>query len=75
LVEEFIAGMIFDLFQKNYLTKIQACLTDADTLEKQVRKAIIDLSKGDLNDLIAGAKILKQIVQELLSDLNNCKSM
>ena len=74
-VEEFIAGMIFGLIQKDDLSNIQACLTDADTLEKQVEEAIADLSKGDLNDLIAGAKILMQIVQELPSDLKNCESM
>ena len=33
-VEEFIAGLIFGLIQKDDLSNIQACLTDADTLEK-----------------------------------------
>ena len=74
-VEEFIAGMIFGLIQKDDLSNIQTCLTDADTLEKQVEEAIADLSKGDLNDLIAGAKILMQIISELPTDLKNCQSM
>ena len=60
--EEFIAGMIFGLIQKDDLSNIQACLTDADTLEKQIEEAVADLSKGDFNDLVAGAKILMQII-------------
>ena len=32
-VEQFIAGMIFGLVQKDDLSNIQACLTNADTLE------------------------------------------
>ena len=74
-VEEFIAGMIFGLIQKDDLTNIQACLTDADTLEKQIEDAIADISKGDLNDLIAGAKILMQLITELPTDLKNCESI
>ena len=33
-VEEFLAGMIFGLIQKDDLANIQACLTNADTLEQ-----------------------------------------
>ena len=73
--EEFIAGMIFGLIQKDDLSNIQACLTDADSLEKQIEEAVADLSKGDFNDLVAGAKILMQIISELPTDLKNCQAI
>ena len=67
--------MIFCLIKKKELNNIQTWLTETDTLKKQVKEAFADISKGDINDLIAGAKILMQIITELPTDLKNCESI
>ena len=68
-VEQFIAGLIFGLIQKDDLTNIQACLTDSDTLAQEIEVVINDFSKGDLADIIKGAQELLAIIQQLPADL------
>ena len=74
-VEQFVAGIVFGLIQKDDLTKIQACLTDAGTLETEIEAAVTDFSKGDLTDILAGIEIVGKVIQELPADLGDCKGM
>ena len=43
-------------------------------LKKKVKEAIADISKGDLNDLIAGAKILLQLITGFQTNLKTVKT-
>lgn len=73
--EEFVAGMIMGLIQKDDLKNIQQCMTDGDTVEKEITQAVSDIEKGDISDIIAGVQILGTLVQQLPADLQHCKGM
>ena len=74
-VEQFVAGVIYGLIQKDDLPEIQKCLKNGETLEVEITNAISDFSKGDLQDMIKAVQELGQIVQELPRDLDDCKSI
>ena len=64
-VEQFIAGLIFGLIQEDDLSKIQQCLTNADTLEKEIVEAFDDFSKGDINSIMSGIEVVGEILEQL----------
>ena len=74
-VEKLIAGLVFGLIAKDDLTKIETCLQDAQGLEAEVQDAITDFMKGDIQDIIAGVELVGKIIQELPTDLGDCKDM
>ena len=74
-VEQFLAGLILGLIQKDDLAKIQKCLTDGTGLASEISTAIADFEKGDLADIIAGVEEVGKIIQELPDDLGDCKDM
>ena len=74
-VEQFVAGIVFGLIQKDDLTKIQTCLKDASGLETEIEQAVGDFSKGDVTDIISGVELVGQIIQELPADLGDCQGM
>ena len=74
-VEQFLGGLVMGLIQKDDLTKIEQCLTDAGGLESEMEEAIQDFMKGDLSDIIAGVEMVGKIIQELPTDLGDCQSM
>ena len=74
-VEQFVAGLIFGLIQKDDLPEIQQCLKDGSSLEAEITNAISDISKGDLQDIIKGVQEVGQIIKELPTDLDDCKGM
>ena len=45
--EEFVAGLLYGMVQKDDLPEIQKCLTNAESLEAEITNAVSDLSKGD----------------------------
>ena len=73
--EEFVAGILFGLIQKDDLKYIQTCLTDADTVEEQVNDAISDFMKGDISSILAGIEVVGTLLTELPADLKDCEDM
>ena len=73
--EEFIAGMLYGLIQKDDLKYIETCLTDADGVEKEVNDAITDFMKGDIASILAGVEVVGTLLTELPTDLADCKDM
>ena len=73
--EQFVAGLIFGLVGKNDLSEIQTCLTGAQTLETEITTAITDFQKKDVQDIIAGIEQVGLIINQLPSDLINCKNI
>ena len=73
--EEFVAGMIYGLIQKDDLPEIQKCLKNGETLEVEITNAISDFSKGDIQDMIKAVQEFGQIVEELPKDLDECKAI
>jgi len=74
-VEEFVAGLFKGLVDKDDLNNIKQCMKDAGTLDGELQTAISDFEKKDIPDIIAGAKVVGQMVTQLSSDLSDCKSM
>ena len=74
-VEQFMAGLIEGLIQEDDLSKIQTCFTDATGVEHKMMEAIGDFMKKDLEDIIKGVKVVGEIVQEMPTDMADCKSM
>ena len=73
--EEFIAGMIYGMIQKDDLPEIQTCLANASSLEAEITNAIADISKGDFQDILKAVQEIGQIIKELPQDLDNCKDI
>ena len=73
--EEFIGGIIYGLIQKDDLPEIKTCLDNAENLEVEITNALSDFSKGDLQDMIKAVQEFGQIIQELPTDLENCKDI
>ena len=74
-IEDFMAGFIKGVINENDLDKIEVCLKDASGLEKELEEAITDFSKGDVTSIIAGVKLVGQMVQEFPTDLGDCQAM
>ena len=74
-VENFLGGFIFGLIQKDDLSQIQKCLSDAGGLEKEIEEAFTDFAKGDVADIMAGITLVGKIIQELPADLQDCQGM
>ena len=74
-VEQFVAGVIYGLIQKNDFADIKTCLANAETIGKEAEEAIVDFSKLSEQGIIDGAEVVFHIVEELPQDLKNCKNM
>jgi len=73
--EEFVAGMIMGLIQKDDLKNIQSCMTDGDTVVAEITSAVSDIEKGDVADIIKGVTVLGQLITQLPNDFQHCKGM
>ena len=56
--EEFIAGMIQGLIQKDDLKNIQECMTNGEQAVAEITTAVEDIEKADIGDIIAGVTVL-----------------
>ena len=74
-VEEFLAGFMEGLIQQDDLALIEACLTGAEGLEKEMEVAFEDFSKGTVAGYVAGIQEVGKIVEELPQDLSTCQGM
>ena len=73
--EEFVAGMIYGLIEKDDLPEIQKCMKNADTLELEITEAFADFSKGDFQDILKAVQEVGEIVKEVPADLADCEGM
>jgi hypothetical protein len=74
-VENFINGLFTGLVQDDDLTKVQACLKDAKDFKADMTEAIADFEKKDIADIIAGAKVMYDLLQHVDADIADCKGM
>ena len=74
-VEEFVAGVVEGFVHKNDLKEIEACLTDADTLEGEIEAIVQDLSTLDITHIIDAVKKIVTLVQQIPDDLKNCEGI
>ena len=73
--EEFVAGLLYGMIQKDDLPQIQNCLTNAESLEVEITNAVSDISKGDFQDILKAVQEVGEIVKEVPSDLADCEGM
>ena len=73
--EEFVAGLLYGMVQKDDLPQIQNCLTNAESLEVEITNAVSDISKGDFQDVLKAVQEIGQIIKELPTDLDECKDI
>lgn len=74
-VEEFIGGVIQGLIQKDDLPELQKCLKNTEVVQVEVNKIIEELQKGDLTDIVQAVNDAIALIQELPTDLQDCKSI
>jgi len=73
--EEFVAGMIYGLIQKDDLAEIETCMADGTNLGNDITEAVNDFEKGDFESILAGVEVVGKIIQELPTDLKDCKNI
>ena len=73
--EEFVAGIMFGLIQKDDLPEIQKCLSNTEKLEVEITNALSDFSKGDIADMIKAVQEFGVIIDELPKDLAECEAI
>jgi len=71
-VEDFVNGLLTGLVQDDSLTKVQACLTDAESVKTDLQSVVADFQKKDIADMIAGVKVLGHLVSTVQSDIKDC---
>ena len=71
----FAAGLIDGLVMKDNLPEMQKCLGEVKKVAPEVQNIVNELSKGDLTDVIKGIKDAVALVQELPTDLDDCKNV
>lgn len=59
----------------NQLTEIEACADGLKSEEAALQAVIADFKKGDIGDIIAGAKALISVLGNAKSDLKKCESL
>lgn len=74
-VEDFVNGLLTGLVQDDSLTKVQACLKDADSVKTDLQSVVADFQKKDIADMIAGVKVLGHLVSTVQSDIKDCQGM
>merc|ERR1711935_607961 len=67
-----IAGFIKGMIEKDDLTELTQCFTDANGVVDQVNSIVKTIAKGDEADIIAGIMEAVTLVQKLPDDLKNC---
>lgn len=63
------------IIQKDDLSEIQACLTNAESLQTEIAAAVHDFSQGGVENYIDAVKQIGKIVQQLPTDLSSCQNI
>jgi len=74
-VEDFVNGLLTGLVQDDNLDNVKVCLTDVKSVETDMTAAIADFKKGDIKDIIAGAKVISHLLTTVDHDISDCKGM
>ena len=73
--EQFIAGIIKGVVEKDDLSEIEQCFKNAEEAEYEIEKALSDFSKMTWNDILNGIEDVAVLINELPEDLKDCKAM
>ena len=74
-LEAFIGGLFLGLVQDDHLDTITKCLKDEATLQNEMTEAIADFEKKDLMSIIAGVKLIGDMMTQIEGDITDCKGM
>jgi len=74
-VPEFVAGVVEGFVHKNDLTEIEGCLTNAKTLEGEIKVIVQDLSTHGVSQIEDAVMKIVTLVQQIPDALKNCKGI
>ena len=74
-LKQFLGGLFKGLLQDDHLDNIMTCLSDEQTLEKEMTEAISDFEKKDLMDIVKGVQIIGTMMTQVEGDIVDCKGM
>ena len=74
-VQEFVAGVVDGLINKDDLPEIQKCMTNTKTVSTEVMAIANEIAKGDMADVIKGVTDAIKLIQELPADLKDCQNL
>merc|ERR1711998_87011 len=73
--EEFIAGVVDGLIHKDDLPELKKCFEQVPVVLTSVKKIANEISKGDMPDILKGVTDAIALVQQLPTDLADCKDI
>lgn len=74
-VEKYLSGIIYGMIEKDDLPEMQKCLKNTEVVATEVKAIISEVSKGDMADIVKGVQDAIKLVQELPTDLSDCKNI
>ena len=74
-IENYMAGLIDGLIQKDDLKYLQQCMQDTQALSFELNDALNKISKFDTADITAGITELGQMMAQMPKDLEHCTEM
>ena len=74
-VEYFVGGLFMGLIQKDDLTEIETCLTDATTLSTLITKAFASFMEKSVEGAIQGIEEIGEALVQIPGDLQHCEGM
>lgn len=72
---EIIAGIMDGVILKDNLVEIKTCITDVDTVTKEVEDIAADFEKMSIYGIFSGIKELGTLLSQFSGFLNQCESI
>ena len=73
-IEQFVAGLIDGLVNKQDLPELQVCMKDAENLSDDIVTLIADLKQKDLSGIVSALQVVIDILNKMDQDLSDCKA-
>ena len=74
-IEEFVAGLVEGLIQKNDMVYIQSCMKDGATIDAEMTDAIGDFAQKDVLHIVDGIEKIGEVLSSLEQDYSDCSGM
>jgi exonuclease VII small subunit len=71
----FLNGLIDGLVHDDNLENVEKCVTDVEGMDTEIEEAIAEFKKGGVSNIIAGGKLIGQIVSQASADISQCEEM
>ena len=72
---EFLSGVVDGLIQEDHFENIQKCLADDKEVATQVSIALTDFKKQNLRGVLAGIKVIGDLLPSIPTDAEECRAV